>query len=79
MTSQRNLVRIFLISAISLPSLTHSLLAADTARPSRPNFIFINIDDMGYADIGPFGSKLNRTPNRLIRLKRTWLRAIDVV
>lgn len=29
----------------------------------KPNFIFINIDDMGYADIGCFGSKLNRTPN----------------
>ncbi len=31
--------------------------------PAKPNFIFINIDDLGYADIGPFGSKLNRTPN----------------
>ena len=29
----------------------------------KPNFIIINIDDMGYADIAPFGSKLNRTPN----------------
>ena len=29
----------------------------------RPNFVVINIDDMGYADIAPFGSKLNRTPN----------------
>jgi len=29
----------------------------------KPNFIVINIDDMGYADIGPFGSTLNRTPN----------------
>lgn len=28
-----------------------------------PNLIFINIDDLGYADIGPFGSELNRTPN----------------
>ncbi len=28
----------------------------------QPNFIVINIDDLGYADIGPFGSKLNRTP-----------------
>ncbi len=36
-------------------------LAADL--PARPNFIVINIDDLGYADIGPFGSKLNRTPN----------------
>lgn len=34
--------------------------AADT---SKPNFVFINIDDMGYADIGPFGSTINRTPN----------------
>ncbi len=30
--------------------------------PARPNFIFINIDDLGYTDIGPFGSTLNRTP-----------------
>jgi arylsulfatase A len=29
----------------------------------KPNFVFINIDDLGYADIGPFGSKLNRTPH----------------
>jgi arylsulfatase A len=35
------------------------LRAADT----KPNFIVINIDDLGYADIGPFGSTLNRTPN----------------
>ena len=38
--------------------LTTALTAAD-----QPNFIIINIDDMGYADIGPFGSKLNRPPN----------------
>ena len=29
----------------------------------KPNFIIINIDDLGYADIEPFGSELNRTPN----------------
>ncbi len=34
-----------------------------TVSGDKPNFIVINIDDMGYADIGPFGSKLNRTPN----------------
>ena len=34
------------------------------AEPSaKPNFVVILIDDMGYGDIGPFGSKLNRTPN----------------
>jgi hypothetical protein len=30
---------------------------------ARPNFISINIDDLGYADIGPFGSTLNPTPH----------------
>jgi len=41
------------------------LLAAvlGAAEELRPNLIIINIDDLGYADIGPFGSKLNRTPN----------------
>jgi arylsulfatase A len=44
---------------LSLALLISSLVPA--AEP--PNFIVINIDDLGYADIGPFGSKLNRTPN----------------
>lgn len=38
-------------------------LAASSLEAAPPNFVVINIDDMGYADIGPFGSKLNRTPN----------------
>ncbi len=29
----------------------------------KPNFVLINIDDLGYADIGPFGSQLHRTPH----------------
>ncbi len=29
----------------------------------RPNFIIIFCDDLGYADIGPFGSEVNRTPH----------------
>ena len=28
-----------------------------------PNLVLIFIDDMGYGDIGPYGSKLNHTPN----------------
>lgn len=32
------------------------------AAGEKPNFILINIDDLGYADIGPFGST-NRTPH----------------
>ncbi len=40
-------------------------LAPASAAPTadRPNFIFINIDDLGYADIGPYGSGRNRTPH----------------
>lgn len=39
------------------------LQAAEKSTPAKPNFIVINIDDLGYADVGPFGSQLNRTPN----------------
>ena len=48
-----------------LAALLLAALAPGFAAPaaSKPNFIVINIDDLGYADIGPFGSTLNRTPN----------------
>ena len=36
---------------------------ARAADITKPNFVVILVDDMGYGDIGPFGSKLNRTPN----------------
>ena len=40
-------------------------LAAVIVMPAAepPNFVLINIDDLGYADIGAYGSQLNRTPN----------------
>ena len=38
------------------------LLAGGATSADRPNLIVINIDDLGYADIGPFGSTRNRTP-----------------
>jgi len=38
-------------------------VAGRAAEPPKPNFVVILIDDMGYGDIGPFGSKLNRTPH----------------
>lgn len=31
--------------------------------PIKPNFVVILVDDLAYGDIGPFGSKLNRTPH----------------
>ena len=42
--------------------------AADApAAKSLPNLVVILIDDMGYGDIEPYGSKVNRTPN-LVRM-----------
>jgi arylsulfatase A-like enzyme/phosphodiesterase/alkaline phosphatase D-like protein len=34
-----------------------------TQAADKPNFIVINVDDLGYGDIGPFGNKVNRTPH----------------
>jgi len=42
-------------------------VSAPAADAPKPNFIVINIDDLGYADIEPFGSKLNPTPNLKLR------------
>ncbi|MFA6545905.1 MAG: sulfatase [Limisphaerales bacterium] len=51
-----------LILAVLFTALAQ-LVPLRAAEAPKPNFIVINIDDMGYADIEPFGSKLNRTPN----------------
>lgn len=54
--------RIVVLAAILL-SPVPGLRAAPNLKPARPNFIVINIDDLGYGDIEPFGSKINRTPH----------------
>lgn len=46
-----------LIALVLVTLVGNPLVAAE-----KPNFIVISIDDLGYADIGPFGSALNRTP-----------------
>ncbi len=39
-------------------------MAADAPQGKPlPNFVVVFIDDMGYGDIEPYGSKVNRTPN----------------
>lgn len=60
-TMPMNLQR-FLLLACALCCLVMSQ-ASKTFAADKPNFVLIFIDDMGYGDIGPFGSKVNRTSN----------------
>ena len=51
-------------SALRLTCLCLTILAAPVLADSeKPNFVVIFIDDLGYGDIGPFGSTLNQTPH----------------
>ncbi|MFM1874257.1 MAG: Arylsulfatase [Planctomycetota bacterium] len=50
-------------------------LAQTEAQAPPPNFVLIYIDDMGYADIGPFGGKIP-TPN-LDRMAQEGMRFTD--
>jgi len=42
----------------------------------RPNFVFILVDDLGWADVGCYGSDLHETPN-IDRLARQGMRFTD--
>ncbi len=45
-----------------LVSCSDSPAGEGRAPADRPNFIVVFVDDMGYGDIGAFGSTINRTP-----------------
>ena len=51
-----------------------SSLSADAA--SKPNIVFVLIDDFGYADSGPYGAKDIRTPH-IDRLAREGVKFTD--
>ncbi|MGA2496893.1 MAG: sulfatase-like hydrolase/transferase [Tepidisphaeraceae bacterium] len=57
-----NLVALAWLICVAAVPRNASAAAPQTALPSKPNLVLILMDDMGYGDIGPFGSKLNRTP-----------------
>jgi arylsulfatase A-like enzyme len=50
--------------------------AAEKAGTDKPNFVFIMVDDMGYHDLGCYGSKTIRTP-RLDRMCAEGVRFTD--
>ena len=52
------------LKCLSLAALLLSACAALGLEERRkPNFILVYIDDMGYGDLGCFGSEVNRTPH----------------
>lgn len=50
-----NLLILFVVIA-----LFHS---CSNVKETKPNFVIIYCDDLGYGDIGPYGNKIHRTPN----------------
>jgi arylsulfatase A len=61
------------IAGLVIVCLTLGLLPNAFAAPDRPNVVFILIDDLGYADVGCFGSSFYQTPN-VDRLARQGMR-----
>jgi len=58
--------------ALSLPG----ALSACGRPPARPNVVLIDVDDLGWADVGCFGSRYYETPN-IDRLAREGLRFVE--
>lgn len=68
----------FLLGALFLVVACQSRPAAAAVQQRLPNVIVIFIDDMGYADIGPFGAEGYETPN-LDRMAREGRKFTDFV
>jgi arylsulfatase A-like enzyme len=49
--------------AVLLLALLATLPAADAPNAARPNIVFILADDLGWRDVGCFGSTFHETPN----------------
>ena len=74
MSVVRAYLKVLIVTGLALAS---GLLASShAAEAKRPNIVFILIDDLGWADVGCFGSKYYQTPN-IDRLATQGMRFTD--
>lgn len=55
--------RLFLVLLLALAPQTHAAKKPPVVSQAKPNFILFLVDDMGWTDLGCYGSDLYETPN----------------
>src|SRR4026207_1035157 len=74
MSHRRILSDLSLVLVVSIgPLLCSGHVSAQAPAQPKPNFVFILIDDLGWTDLGCYGSTFYRTPN-LDKLARQGMR-----
>src|SRR5688500_2972278 len=76
MHTDEKLSRRALLAGVGAVGLAALMAEAQEAGGERPNFVFILADDLGWADLGCYGSKYHETPN-LDRLAGEGMRFTD--
>jgi arylsulfatase A len=70
------LTQLMVLVAIVGGSIPPAIAPLSASAAERPNVVLINCDNLGYGDIGPFGSTRHRTPN-LDRMAAEGIRLTD--